>query len=124
MSARRFRPLAASVERVSRRWFRGVLHPRAVWKRGCRLKQRPVGIACAEYDATCNTIRVHPVFSAPAVPLWVLDWVIYHEMLHLVYGQCHSTEFRVAEAAHPKTRAADEWLSTHLFELALERGKK
>ena len=119
----RFRSLASAVERVSREWFAGILHPRATWTRGCRLKRKPKGIVCAHYDANENRIHVHPVFSSPEVPRWVLDWLIFHEMLHMVWGAPHSTELIAAESRNHRTKAAEKWLSSNLFRLAWKRGR-
>jgi hypothetical protein len=121
--SRRLPSLAAVVERVSTQWFAGILHPHIRWKRGCHLKRRPEGIVCAAYRADDNSIHVHPLFADPAVPAWVLEWLVYHEMLHMVHGSYHSTELVAAESRHPRTREAERWLSKNLFRLAWKRGR-
>ena len=122
--ANRLPSLSAAVERVSAEYFAGILHPRTRWKRGCRLKRRPEGIVCAEYRADDNCIHVHPLFADRAVPAWVLDWLIFHECLHMVHGSYHSTELVAAESRHPRTREAERWLSKNLFQLAWRRGRE
>jgi len=56
-------------------------------------------------------IKVNVIMDDTRIPLWYLDFVLYHEMLHLHmgpqqysadgYGYPHSLRFRCLEASHP-----------------------
>lgn len=112
------RNLVEAVERVSAKWFASVLHPHVGWGKRTKLRRKPVGIVCASYRVDDNAITVHPVFDDPRVPRWALDWVLFHEMLHMVHGPRHSNEFYAHEARHPHTKRVESWVHSHLFDIA------
>jgi hypothetical protein len=69
----------------------------------CSPMMRVVGISCALDDVS--------------VPLQVLDYVVYHESLHLAQGylpgqRAHSKEFRAAERKYPGYEKAEEYLKS------------
>lgn len=72
----------------------------------------------AHFDAAHNAILVSRVFDNPAVPRFVLEYVLFHEMLHLRHPvrrlrgrRCvHSPEFRLEERAFPQWAEAEAWL--------------
>ena len=71
-------------DRLNAKHFRGRLRGyKVVW--GRRRKQRPkeyfVFGTIQEED---RVIRIHPLLDQPFVPLWFLEYVLYHEMLHSV----------------------------------------
>ena len=61
------------------------------------------------YDAAHNTIVVSRVFDRPSSPRYAIEYLLYHEMLHLKHPvrmrglrRCvHSREFKAAEARFP-----------------------
>lgn len=61
------------------------------------------------YDAAHNTIVVSRIFDRPQVPQFAIDYLMYHEMLHLKHPvrmngsrRCvHSREFKRDEAKFP-----------------------
>jgi len=68
-------------------------------------------------------IRIHPVLDRRDVPLYFLESVVYHEMLHHHLGGVsdragrtvyHSRAFRQAEAQHPWHREALLWEKENL----------
>ncbi len=69
----------------------------------CSPMMRVVGVSCALDD--------------PSVPEFVLDYVVYHEALHLAQGYMpgqrpHSKKFRAAERKYPKYEEAERFLRT------------
>ena len=68
-------------------------------------------------------VRIHPVLDRPEVPLFFLESVVYHEMLHHHLGGVpdrggrtvyHTRAFRQAEARYPLLREALAWEKENL----------
>jgi hypothetical protein len=73
------------------------------------------------YDPLHNTITISPVLDSPRVPRFVVCYIVYHEMLHTLFGsdeaagrrnRHHPTGFREAERAYPDYESAKRFLST------------
>lgn len=71
-------------------------------------------------DADHQAIIISKVLDDPKVPEFVLDYVVYHELLHIVIPPrrgsggkriVHSKEFKQAEARFPQQREAEAWLT-------------
>lgn len=66
------------------------------------------------YDAAHNTIVVSRVFDRPSSPRYAIEYLLYHEMLHLKHPvkmrglrRCvHSREFKAEEARFPRLAEA------------------
>jgi predicted metal-dependent hydrolase len=66
------------------------------------------------YDSGHGTIMISRKLDSPAVPRYLVEYVVYHEMLHIRFpverrGQrrvVHSREFREAEKKFPKYELA------------------
>lgn len=91
------------------RFFGGLLgRPELTWSEG--LARRSLG----HYDAAHNTIVVSRVFDRPSSPRYAIDYLLFHEMLHLKHPvkmrglrRCvHSREFKAEEACFPQLREA------------------
>ncbi|HSX11455.1 MAG TPA: hypothetical protein VLF94_07065 [Chlamydiales bacterium] len=76
------------------------------------------------YDKHGRQIRINPLLDDPDVPLYFVEFIVYHEMLHAVYptkidmqGRCavHTAEFRKREKQFPRYREAMEWEKTSLM---------
>ncbi len=100
-------------ERINRSYFGGGLaKPCLSWsaKRSRHILGR--------YDATYDTIFISRVFDAPRVPGYVIEYVMYHEMLHIKHNtrvqDCrvlvHTPEFRNDERRFAEYAAAKHWL--------------
>ncbi len=68
-------------------------------------------------------IRIHPRLDAPFVPMWFLEYVVYHEMLHSVVAdeytesgrrKVHTAEFQRREQEFPHYRRARRWEDENL----------
>jgi predicted metal-dependent hydrolase len=70
------------------------------------------------FDPSHNAIVISRVFDQPGVPLLALEYVLFHEMLHLRFPvnhagarrRVHSREFREAEKKFPRFQEAKEML--------------
>ncbi len=70
------------------------------------------------YDAAHNTIVVSRVFDRPDTPRCAIEYLLYHEMLHLKHPvrvkagrRCvHSREFQAEERLFPDLDAAKAYL--------------
>ena len=91
------------------RYFGGLLgRPELTWSE--RHARRSLG----HYDAAHNTIVVSRVFDRPSSPRYAIEYLLYHEMLHLKHPvkmrglrRCvHSREFKAEEARFPRLAEA------------------
>jgi predicted metal-dependent hydrolase len=70
------------------------------------------------YDKTRNLLVISRMFDHPRVPPEAIDFLIYHEMLHLKFPtvekngrrRIHSEEFKAAERQFPDYRTVDKWI--------------
>jgi predicted metal-dependent hydrolase len=94
---------------LNMRFFGGLLgRPELTWSEG--MAKRSLG----HYDAAHNTIVVSRVFDRPSSPRYAIEYLLYHEMLHLKHPvkmrglrRCvHSREFKADEALFPELRLA------------------
>lgn len=87
-------------------------------KRGRRPRSIRLGTYCPEK----SVIRIHPVLDSPMVPAFVIEDVIYHEMLHHELGMVrtngrvlsHHRAFKAMEKAFPHSARAKEWIQKNL----------
>ncbi len=100
-------------DRVNGEYFGGCLsRPRLAWTR--RLTHRKFG----HYECARDRVVLSLTLDAPRVPAFVVEFVLYHEVLHRLHPprwsgpRClpHTREFREAERAFPQYREAREWL--------------
>ncbi len=75
-------------------------------------------ITFGSYDKQSRQIRIHPLLDDSEVPLYFLEFIVYHEMLHDIcpsmmdsMGRCfvHTKEFREREKGFPQFQQAKEW---------------
>jgi hypothetical protein len=106
-------------QRLNRRYFEGRLaKPTLTWSQ--RRTRRILG----HHDAAHETIVVSRTLDAHDVPEWFVEYVLFHEMLHikhrarLIKGRLyrHTNAFRAEEQRFPYYEAAQDWLN-HLAEL-------
>src|SRR2546426_180905 len=67
--------------RLHLRFFAGRLRVPITWGRGSGRARRG-GLTFGSYDPVLALIRIHPVLDRRDVPLYFLESVIHHEMLH------------------------------------------
>jgi hypothetical protein len=100
-------------EELNARYFDGLMgRPLLGWSRG--MSRSMLG----HFDPSHNAIIISRIFDTPKVPRLALEYVLFHEMLHLRYPvehngirrRVHTREFRAAERAFPQLRQAKEIL--------------
>ena len=114
--------LRAIFDRLNARYFRGRLRGyKVVW--GRRRKHRPkeyfIFGTIQEED---RVIRINPWLDQPWVPLWFLQYILYHEMLHSIVPdvttrgrrRIHTEEFNRRERKFPSYRRARRWEEENL----------
>lgn len=105
--------LDALFEELNLRFFQGwMAKPNLSWAAAAARSN------LGHYDPAHNAILISRVFDTRRVPQFVLEYVLYHEMLHLRFPvrmrgsrRCvHSAEFRQEERRFPQWQEAEGWL--------------
>src|SRR5215470_7031409 len=100
-------------EDLNRRFFHGLMgRPQLTWSRD-HARNR-----LGHYDPAHNTIVISRVFDHPRVPRYVVEYIVFHEMLHLKHPvklrgsrRCvHSREFLEEEKLFPHLAHAKKFL--------------
>jgi predicted metal-dependent hydrolase len=100
-------------DELNTRFFYGLLaRPQMTWSRD-HARNR-----LGHYDPAHNAIVVSRVFDHPRVPCYAVEYVVYHEMLHLKHPvklrgsrRCvHSVEFQADEKLFPHWEKAKQFL--------------
>jgi hypothetical protein len=109
----RFFNLDEVFDTLNVRFFGGLLgRPELTWSEG--IAKRSLG----HYDAAHNTIVVSRVFDRPSSPRYAVEYLLYHEMLHLKHPvkmrglrRCvHSREFKADEELFPQLKEAQAFI--------------
>jgi predicted metal-dependent hydrolase len=108
-----FYNLDAIFEELNTRFFHGSMaRPRMSWSQ--TRTRRILG----HYDPAHNAIIISRIFDHFSVPLYAVEYIVYHEMLHLKHPvklrgsrRCiHSTEFHAEEKLFPQLAEANAFL--------------
>jgi predicted metal-dependent hydrolase len=100
-------------DELNARYFWGLLaRPRLTWS------QNHARNSLGHYDPAHNAIVVSRVFDHPRVPRYAVEYIVYHEMLHLKYPvklrgsrRCvHSAEFQAEEKMFPRLEDAKRFI--------------
>ena len=101
---------------VNRRYFNGAVTSAITWgRRGTR--RFPARRTLGTYLEDRNLIRIHPVLDSRRVPLFYIEFILYHEMLHAVMESqvkngrrsIHAKEFRRREKLFEHYERAAQW---------------
>jgi predicted metal-dependent hydrolase len=108
-----FYDLDTIFEDLNTRFFHGLMaRPRMSWS---QTKTRRI---LGHYDPAHNAIVISRLFDHPGAPQFVLEYIVYHEMLHLKHPvklrgsrRCvHSAEFQAEERLFPRVAEAEAFL--------------
>ena len=108
-----FHNLEEIFERLNSQFFDGLLgRPLLGWSRGASRNQ------LGHFDPSHNAIVISRIFDRRPTPALALEYVMFHEMLHLRYPvdhtkarRCvHTAEFKEAERKFPGWKEAKEML--------------
>jgi hypothetical protein len=109
----RFYHLEEVFDSLNVKFFGGMLgRPELTWSEG--MAKRSLG----HYDAAHNTIVVSRVFDRPSSPRYAIEYLLYHEMLHLKHPvrmrglrrTVHSREFKAEERLFPQLAEAHAFI--------------
>ena len=98
---------------LNRRFFHGLMgRPQLTWS------QNHARSSLGHYDPAHNTIVISRVFDHPRVPRYAVEYILYHEMLHLQHPvklrgsrRCvHSREFLAEENLFPELTLVKKFL--------------
>ena len=105
--------LSELFDRLNRRYFDGEIEkPVLTWSK--RKAKRILG----HHDAVHSTITISKGLDSRDVPEWFVEYILYHEMLHIkhpakfINGRryYHTPAFRSEEQSFPQYQASQEWL--------------
>ena len=108
-----FYDLDSIFEDLNTRFFHGLMaRPRMSWSQS---KTRRI---LGHYDPAHNAIVISRIFDHPGIPRYVVEYIVYHEMLHLKHPvrlrgsrRCvHSAEFQTEEKLFPQVAEANAFL--------------
>ena len=100
-------------EDLNRRFFHGLMgRPQLTWSRNHARS------SLGHYDPAHNAIVISRVFDSPRVPRYAVEYILFHEMLHLKHPvrlrggrRCvHSREFLAEEKSFPELADAKKFL--------------
>ena len=100
-------------ERLNQQHFAGMMQrPSLTWSRSA--SRHSLG----HFDAAHNTIVISKIFDRSDAPRFAVEYIVYHEMLHLRYPvlhrrrrRCvHSAAFRAEEQRFPQFEKAKQWI--------------
>jgi len=100
-------------EDLNSRFFHGLMaRPQMTWSGSKSLRM------LGHYDPAHNTIVVSRIFDSPRVPPFAIEYLVYHEMLHLRHPVklrgsrrlVHPAAFRQEEKLFPHFKEAQEFL--------------
>jgi hypothetical protein len=95
------------------RFFHGLMaRPQMTWSGNKSLR------SLGHYDPAHNTIVVSRIFDSPRVPLYAIEYLVYHEMLHLRHPvklrgsrrSVHPPAFQAEEKLFPQFKEAQQFL--------------
>lgn len=109
---------------LNRRYFQNRVRARILWGLRAR-RERKRTIRLGYYCDTEKKIVINPALDRRSVPRYVLEWIVFHEMLHQVVGfelingvlVAHTPEFRRREQRYPRYVQAAAWESRNLSRL-------
>ena len=109
---------------LNRRFFQNRVRARILWGLRAR-RERKRTIRLGYYCDTEKKIVINPALDRRSVPRFVLEWIVFHEMLHQVVGfswihgvlVAHTPEFRRREQRFPRYNQAAAWESRNLSRL-------
>ncbi len=104
--------------RVSEKYFNGSLEkPNLTWNK--QLTRRKLG----HYSADTDTVMISIALDKPDTPRFLIDYVMYHELLHKKIGfvqrsnkrYAHTTEFHAQEKKFVQYQAVKEYLKQRKY---------
>ncbi len=107
-------------DRINARYFENSVTAAITWgRKGGR--RFPARRTLGTYLEDRNLIRIHPVLDSRRVPLFYIEFIVYHEMLHAVMEstvkngrrRIHVAEFKKREMLFEHYERASKWEKEH-----------
>lgn len=113
--------LRAVFNRLNEEHFQGGIQADIGWGR-MPGKRRRKSIRLGVYDHQTREIRIHPALDRPDVPMYFVEFIVFHEMLHQLFPSSgtdgrrvhHPRAFRDREKAFPRYAEALTWEKQNL----------
>lgn len=125
------------VDDLNQRYFAGRLRVGVTWGRSsggvahhCR-RRRTSSLQLGSYSYEDRLIRLHGVLDQPGIPRYVIEAVVFHELVHADLPpvvrngrRCfHTPEFRRRESEYRHLDKAERWIQEHLPDLLRDRAE-
>lgn len=113
--------LTALYDSVNATYFEGRATLPIRWgRRSFRFPSRSIRLG--SYNLKTSEIRIHPLLDHPDIPTYVVEYIIYHEILHHFFPplkngrkrKIHHASFKQHEKAFPKYAQAKLFLKEFL----------
>ncbi|MCB1112817.1 MAG: hypothetical protein H7A37_09705 [Chlamydiales bacterium] len=117
--------LKALYNEVNDEYFNNLLNLHITWF-GDKQRRRRSRVTFGLYHASTRLIKIHRMLDRTFFPDYLVNFVIYHEMLHHVCPahtmhtgrqKIHTEEFNERERQHRHYDRAKRWIDTHLDKL-------
>lgn len=119
---------------LNERYFDRGLKFEITWGKGpgeahrCQ-RARTASLQLGSYSYEDRLIRIHRVLDQPGIPRYVIEAVVFHEMVHAALPPVvrngrryfHTPEFRRREREYRHLQKADQWIQEHLPDLLRAR---
>lgn len=113
----RYVNLLTVFDRLNERYFDGKCCAGIGW-RNIRIGKSPPTLGICE--TTERIIRINTILSDVRVPYYVLESVVYHEMLHVMLGPEHDDEFLAIDSKFPGYEESERFLSGEFLNIVSE----
>lgn len=113
--------LQAIFDGLNENYFDGELDLGITWF-GTAKPKTGTRINLGLYQAPLKLIKIHRLLDSTKVPLFVLEYIIYHEMVHFVHPpyvdkngttKIHHKAFKAKEESFEQFAQADKWIKKH-----------
>ncbi len=112
-------------DQINQQYFAGRLQVHITWGPRRQTRRRQRSLRLGTYRAEDRLVRLHRCLDRPGVPRFVVESVVYHEMLHAAVPprpgrlrrNVHSGEFRRRERLFSDHEAAQKWIRDHFGKL-------
>lgn len=119
---------------LNERYFDNRLKVEITWGKGpaeahrCQ-RARTSSLQLGSYSYEDRLIRIHRVLDQPGIPRYVVEAVVFHELVHAALPPVvrngrryfHTPEFRRREREYRHLAKADQWIQEHLPDLLRAR---
>jgi hypothetical protein len=119
-TAGRYFDLREILARINREYFAGQVDCGISWGSARRIRSH-CSIRLGTYSEQTRSIRLNPRLDRSFVPRYVIEGIVYHEVLHHLLGTtpvrgrkvAHSPAFRRLESRYPHHAQVQAWIKEH-----------